>query len=75
MGYDDRGVTIHRSCSIVSTLSFYIEDAEHNVSIKISDHNTIGQQIIYNDTVFLDLHDYKCTYDLWADVQKILDTI
>ena len=75
MGYVARGVTIHRSRSIVSTLSFYVEDAEHNVSIKISDHNTIGQQMIYNDTVFLDLHDYKCAHDLWADVRKILDAI
>lgn len=75
MGYCGRGIAIFRSRSIVSTLSFYVEDAEHNISIKISDHNTIWQQIVYNDTVFLDLHDYKGVYDLWADVRKILDAI
>lgn len=43
-GYIDRGVTIHRSRSSVGTISFYIEDAERGMTIKVSDHITIGQQ-------------------------------
>ena len=72
MGYVDRGVTISRSRSIVSTLSFYIEDAENGITIKISDHNTIGQQMGHNDAAFVDLHDYASFRGVWSAVKTIL---
>lgn len=73
LGYIDRGVTISRSRSIVSTLSFYVEDVENGITIKISDHNTIGQQMGHNDAAFVDLHDYTSFRGVWSAVQTILD--
>lgn len=73
LGYTDRGVTISRSRSIVSTLSFYIEDVENGVTIKISDHNTVGQKLASADTVFVDLHDHTSFRSVWSAVKTILD--
>ena len=72
-GYIARGVTMHRSRSAVRTISFYIEDIERDISIKVSDHNTIGQQMGYNNTAFIDLRSYTSTNDVWQDIKKILD--
>nr|DAG17078.1 MAG TPA: hypothetical protein [Caudoviricetes sp.] len=72
LGYTDRGVTIHRSRSIVSTLSFYIEDVGTGIVIKISDHNTIGQQMDHNDAAFVDLHDHTSFRGVWSAVKAIL---
>ena len=73
LGYIDRGVTIYRSRSMVSTLSFYVDDAENGVTVKISDHNTVGQKLASTDTVFVDLHDYTGVRGVWSAVQTILD--
>ena len=73
LGYTDRGVTIHRSRSIVSTLSFYIEDVGPGIVIKISDHNTIGQQMDHNDAAFVALHDLTSFRGVWSAVQTLLD--
>lgn len=73
LGYIDRGVTIYRSRSMVSTLSFYVDDAENGVTVKISDHNTIGQQMDHNDTAFVDLHDHTSFRGVWSAVKAILD--
>lgn len=73
LGYIDRGVTIYRSRSMVSTLSFYVDDAENGVTVKISDHNTVSQKLASTDTVFVDLHDYTGVRGVWSAVQTILD--
>nr|DAJ43848.1 MAG TPA: hypothetical protein [Caudoviricetes sp.] len=72
LGYTDRGVTISRSHSMASTLSFYVDDAENGVTIKISDHNTIGQQMDHNDAAFVDLHDHTSFRGVWSAVKAIL---
>ena len=73
LGYIDRGVTIYRSRSMVSTLSFYVDDAENGVTVKISDHNTVGQKLASTDTVFVDLHDHTNVRGVWSAVKAILD--
>ncbi len=72
-GYADKGVTIHKSRSSVGTLSFYVEDTDNDITIKVSDHNSIRQQLEYSDTAFLDLHYFTSTSELWDAIKKHLD--
>jgi len=72
-GYADRGVTVHRTRSTVGSLSFYVEDAGRGITVKISDHNTVGQEYDHPETRFVDLKECTGIGDVWNRVKAILD--
>jgi len=71
-GYTGRDVTIHRTHSSVGSLSFYVEDAANGVTIKISDHNSIRQEMEHPDTRFVNLQECGGIGEVWQKVESIL---
>ena len=64
--------TVHHSRSSVGSRSFYVE-TDSGVTIKVSDHNTIGQQMTYNDTAFIDLHEIESTQQLYDSILSAIE--
>ena len=67
-GFED--AIIERSHSVVGTLSFYIEGYDR--IIKISDHNTVNQELEHPDTYFIDIKHRTSFAEVWNDVKAIL---
>ncbi len=67
-GFDE--ATIHRSHSVVGTRSFYVEG--YGANIKISDHNTISQQLGHNTTAFIDIAKMTSMKEVNSKVTEIL---
>lgn len=61
---------VSKSRSTVSTLSFYVEVGDKK--IKISDHNTIGQQMSYDNAGFIDLTESTSVDDVYSRIKNIL---
>ena len=61
---------VSKSRSTVSTLSFYVEVGDKK--IKISDHNTIGQQMQYDNAGFIDLTESTSVDDVYSRIKNIL---
>jgi len=74
--YPDLDIETSHSRSTVRTMSFYIEifnpDTEKLITIKISDHNTLSQQLTY-DSIFLEYAAFAGTRELKNKVCEIIE--
>lgn len=71
---DGIDATVERSRSIVGTLSFYIKaiyEDRDAITIKVSDHNTIGQQMTYRDTYFINLKEVASVDELYSEIKRV----
>ena len=64
---------VEHSHSSVGSLSFYVR-TEDGKTIKISDHNTIGQELIYKDTAFINLHELASAEELYDRILRAIDS-
>ena len=67
---------IERSRSTVASMSFYVryytDDGETSGTIKISDHNTIWQEMNHHNEGFIDLHEYASFGEVHEKIREIM---
>ena len=71
---DGIDATVTRSRSVVGSLSFYVEGANADgdiITVKISDHNTIDQQMTYRSH-FVDIKYCTSNQEVYDEVKNIL---